>query len=310
MTQELGHENKVCSGVEIILSVILLTRDRPQFVLPAIKSILSQTGAEFSLIVSDNSTNEETKILIHEHYPDINYIRRVREYTAKEHIETCLREVSTEYICFFHDDDQMTENYVSKLITNIQGKPEAVAICGNAHLVLGDKITEIALIKNSEIISSVDQLTRLYFKPGLFFQAPFPGYIYKTEILKNVKIKDVLVGKYNDLLMICDLLPYGPIIWDAEAFILYRLHSGNDSSVDDIGNRLSLFETLGQHYSPNNKKLFEACACYHILKYYFKSRLYPDAKGLGHKSFFLSAPALLQMLFWDIIKHIRFMINV
>jgi len=96
-----------------------MTYNRPTQALEALRSILSQSDQNFELIVSDNSSDLRFKDLFYEAlssesmFATVTYIKREVVYSAIEHWNICLSEISSDYFCLFHDDDLMLANYVN-----------------------------------------------------------------------------------------------------------------------------------------------------------------------------------------------------
>ena len=76
------------------LTIYLLTHNRSQQAIEAIRSILSQTDNRFQLIVSDNSDNNELASFLGDLTPSLDYIYRNKNgecLTAFEHFNAFQR---------------------------------------------------------------------------------------------------------------------------------------------------------------------------------------------------------------------------
>ena len=101
-----------------------MTRNRPQFIMRSIESILSQSYSKFNLIVSDNSTNNCIQKLIEEKGitdSRFKYLKRERPFESGiEHVNAIHMEVQSQYYMIFHDDDIMLPEMVEKLYGTIK----------------------------------------------------------------------------------------------------------------------------------------------------------------------------------------------
>lgn len=89
----------------ILVSCIIPTRNRPQMVVSAIHSVLSQTHKKMEIIIIDDSTNEETrKILSRSDFP-IKYIKNDVPKGAPYSRNVGLSEAKGDVISFLDDDD-------------------------------------------------------------------------------------------------------------------------------------------------------------------------------------------------------------
>ena len=225
------------------LTVYILSRNRPEYLKQALCSVLKNYDDFVEIIVSDNSTSVEFEARPIVDSDKYKYIRRSGKLNVDEHNAVCLSETSTPYVMLFHDDDLLGDDYIKICYDCLKSDQSLVAVCGNALVLLDDNLTTINLFENDKKIKSAEQLLYEYFVPKANYQAPCPGYIYKTEALKQIDIyPSDLVGKYRDLVVLTKLLTFGSIQWIGKATMHYRLHLNNDSNVEDFFSRRKLFE--------------------------------------------------------------------
>ena len=92
------------------IQVFIATYNRPQMVGVAIDSVLSQSFKDLDVIVSDNSTNDQTQNKIEASYlSELTYIRRTPTLSPADHGNKILGEVDSDYYMIFHDDDIKTK---------------------------------------------------------------------------------------------------------------------------------------------------------------------------------------------------------
>jgi glycosyltransferase involved in cell wall biosynthesis len=94
----------------IILSIVVPTRNRYDTLLPLLCSLRKWSSHEFEVIVSDNSTdNTEFKIFIEANSdPRIRYFYQRERLSAVENCDRALKNVEGEYVCFIGDDDGLS----------------------------------------------------------------------------------------------------------------------------------------------------------------------------------------------------------
>lgn len=89
------------------VSVCIPTFNRARYLEGAIRSMLAQTLADFELIVSDNSQNDDAQKVVRAiDSPRVRYIRNEVNVGMVENWNRCLRASSGDYILIFHDDDR------------------------------------------------------------------------------------------------------------------------------------------------------------------------------------------------------------
>jgi hypothetical protein len=76
---------------------------------------------------------------------------------------------------------------------------------------------------------------------------PFAGYMYKRASMANLTFGKGLGGKHADVVFLLDLLRRGPICWESKPLMYCRIHSGNDSARESIGDRLGLARHVYSH---------------------------------------------------------------
>lgn len=225
------------------LTVVILTHNRGILLIDTIISVLNQNYTDFFLVISDNSSNNDTFNLLNENglLNKIDYRKRKIEYSSFDHFNLCISEIKTKYFMLFHDDDLMMSNMVDTLYNKIKST-NYVAVASNGFFLLDNKRTtkKFYELKQREIeINSVDLAE--YYCMGKV--APFPSYMYNKELLKN-KMFINNVGKYSDVTWLLNLLENNAILWLDKPLMYYRLHKNQDSFSNDYKNQLKLIKIL------------------------------------------------------------------
>jgi len=89
-----------------LISCIIPTKNRPQLVVRAVRSILTQTYANTEIIVVDDSTNDETRSILAQTGPKIRYIKNQVSKGAPYSRNIGIAEAKGDIIAFLDDDDQ------------------------------------------------------------------------------------------------------------------------------------------------------------------------------------------------------------
>ncbi|OXG08760.1 glycosyltransferase involved in cell wall biosynthesis [Flavobacterium araucananum] len=215
-----------------MLQIYILTHNRPDLLVYSIDSILKQVvkNCQYELIVSDNSTNEDTEKLIGNNYALISHLhyRKRSPMTSIEHFNIVLSEITGDFFMMFHDDDTMFSNMIETLYNTISSDEKLLAVGSNAKLVRNGKVLRDYFNKSVDlVINSVDELILAHFN---YYSAPFPSYIYRNNVAKNIKLDIKKGGKYCDVSFLLDIAAKGPIKIIAEPLMNYVLHKGQDSA--------------------------------------------------------------------------------
>ena len=188
------------------IQVFIPTYNRPALVLNAIRSALSQDFDSFEVIVSDNSTNDETEIHLAQ-FEDkrLRYIRRRPSLPVIDHFNAILGEVTAEYFMIFHDDDIMHPDLMKTLYAKLRQNVNALAIGSNAKVIKDgylQKKNYYPDLKDDIIISKRDEMIKRYL---LYHMVPFTSYLYKLERAGKMRFESEKGGKYCDASFIIDI---------------------------------------------------------------------------------------------------------
>lgn len=242
-----------------LVSVYLMTRNRPETVIDAVDSILSQTFNQMELIVSDNSTDDRTTTVLSSYGNRLKYIKRNPTFDSGiDHINAIIEEVSSDYFMIFHDDDQMLPNMVKSLYDAITSNNSVCAAASNAWIVKGERMS-IYFPRCNAFINCCDEMIDRYSN-GL--SAPFPSYMYKTHAVKGLYLNVKHGHKYSDVSFIADVSCRGPVVFVGEPLMKYNIHPEQDSQTLDYLGHVKLTNYLRRIVS--DKKVITGLRIYHI----------------------------------------------
>lgn len=222
--------------------VFIATYNRPDLICNTIDSILLQKGWDFELIISDNSTNNETSKIINEKYGNsIRYIKREPSVDVISHLNLILNDVTLDYFMIFHDDDTMNDGMLETVRKAFSNNPSLISIGCNANTIKNNQISKTWFLKDTQtdqLISDGTQMAARYLVPNQI--VPFPSYIYKSTVAKNIRFDNNKGGKYSDVAFIIDVANSGNILLIAQPLMNYFIHKGQDSFTNDFVARLKL----------------------------------------------------------------------
>ncbi len=280
------------------LTVFVLTHNRGTLLLDTLDSVLNQTCNDFKVIVSDNSTNDETKNLLKKfnYIEKIEYRKRDKDYSSLAHFNLCISEVDTTYFILFHDDDIMMPDYIENMYHEIT-KGYAAVGC-NAYILNDNKATKKKFFpyKKDKIIF-YEELPIQYIKCQI---APLPTYIYNKSLLQELLFTKEC-GKYNDVLWLLSIAKKNNLFWISKPLIYYRIHKGQDSHNYDYENQEKLIKKYEEILGAENyyiKKSYLELQYQKCLMIYRSSKKIhnEDLKILFKKSKYLFIKLLLKII--------------
>jgi GT2 family glycosyltransferase len=176
----------------LLVSVCICTRNRPVDLKNALDSLNKSTYPIFEVIVSDDSTNNETEVLVKDKYPSVKYLSGPRRGLGANR-NNAIKAVNGSHLLFIDDDVILGERFLEIAFNHIE-----------AHVKSGDDI--------NKVIVTGPQLDhgRLMFP----HDQDFLGYQvipYKEgQLLKTVVINSAIFpAKIFETVLFDDKLVYG-----------------------------------------------------------------------------------------------------
>ena len=117
-----------------LISIIIPTFNREQYIKPAVESVLAQTHPHVEvLVIDDGSTDSTRKIVQSIDDPRVRYIYTANQgnYFARN---IGLKEAKGEYIAFLDSDDKFLPQKLSKQLEKFDQIPGLGLCCGNVYV--------------------------------------------------------------------------------------------------------------------------------------------------------------------------------
>lgn len=265
------------------LHIFILCHNRPDDARQAIASVLAQNDPDFTLTISDNSSNDEVEQMVRQHFPNVGYVRRSPMLPVQGHFNRCIEDARpSDYFCLFHDDDVMDPCFVHTMRHVVHQYPHAIAIGCNAHVESAGVLQRHPFFQTRDAydrISSARELAYRYFGRSQSGIAPFPGYVYKRTLVDTIRMKDD-GGKYADATWLMTLAERAEVVWIRAPLMTYRFHGGNDGLKESRRDRLRAMAFLKQQRERWGRGLLEDYRC----SFVYKPLLRPGVKTTPARS--------------------------
>ena len=223
-------------------TLIITTRDRPNYLRLVLESVFRQTRPFDTVIVSDNSSSksfkEQNKVVLVpflEKYREIlSLIPTPQDFASDVHTKFIQENYvgHTESCVLFHDDDELLPHYHETIIKPFKIQKNIVAVGCNA-LKLKNKIpvrgTVMRQNKGTKTIKGSQELLKPYMEVGPLSTPPLCSYIFKSGVFKSISFDSKHGGKYSDLVALSEAATFGPIVWIYQPLMRYRIHSMQNS---------------------------------------------------------------------------------
>lgn len=217
------------------ISVCMATYNGGQYIRQQIESILPQLSQNDELIISDDSSTDNT-ILVIESFQDkrIKLFKDQKFRNPITNFENALNQAKGEIIFLSDQDDIWNEDKVNKMVTALGSADMVVCDCSfinDEGKVLLDSYFD--LVKSSPgVLRNLKKNTYfgccMAFRKEILQKAlPFP---------KDIPMHDIWLGFVSDLLY--------KSVFLKEPLTYYRKHSNNASIASDVVSNLSLSKKL------------------------------------------------------------------
>jgi glycosyltransferase involved in cell wall biosynthesis len=302
------------------VSVCMPVYNGSDYIAEAIESVLEQTYKDFSLIVCDNCSTDNTEEIARNFRDSrITYVRNPRNLGPVANANRCLELAEGEYVCIFHHDDVMLQDNLERKVRLLDEHPKAGFVHSNIILIdpLGNVIAQQIWNEDSR---------KDYMEDGL---AVFYRFVKSFHLSSNIFIGSVLarrscyerVGGFNPDLPHCNdgemwmrMLLFYNIACIGKPLVKYRVHAtsassswGDYTSVNYIKEHYlavaMIFDKYKDHI-PDEERLKQQVFfsfAEHALKCasgHFSKELFASGRMLFHEALKMYPRIFRSMLFW------------
>lgn len=244
-----------------MLTIIILTYNRPDYLRECIASVMAQTMAPEKIIILDNASTVDYSEVIEKLRPgEIEYIRQPQNIgSTGNYIYACNLRLKSKYTMIFHDDDLLYPKSIELMIRRLEAN---------------DSLAWVGSTISREYPSPRDQSTYsrkqtyTYYSQSDLALALINGLplctssvVFRTANLNNVNVEE-LVSTHSiifDRPMLLEML-YGHTccIISGTPLVYYRLHPSQDSKTGPLteDNLLALAQTYKTILSAASSKIY------------------------------------------------------
>jgi glycosyltransferase involved in cell wall biosynthesis len=136
---------------EPLVSVIILTYNRPEFLKKAIASAVGQTYRNLEIIVSDDCSPDSPQAIIDSFQdPRIRLRRNPQNLGIALNVTNAFKAATGKYVASLNDDDLWNEDYLAKLVPYLEANSDlVVAFCDHYVIDSDDEIEDLKTEKNT-----------------------------------------------------------------------------------------------------------------------------------------------------------------
>ena len=234
------------------IDILLATYNGEKYLKEQIDSILNQTYKDINLIISDDCSTDNTKIILEEYEQKDD---RIKLYIQKENlgvvknIEFLLNKVESPYYMLADQDDYWLPEKAEKSLALLEKN--------NADLVFGD--LEVVDEKLNTMYKSFNDYMLLTRKINKYIDSYKLNYLYNcitgcTVLAKKETIKEIVPLPTKSKYLIHDywigimVALSGKLAYMPEKYIKYRQHGNNQVGTEKISHGFSKLEQVREHF--------------------------------------------------------------
>ncbi len=158
-----------------LLTIVIPTRNRPDFLELCLRSVFERQDQTPPVIVSDNSTAEMPGLDSLRNRYEFSYIRQSGQLSMTDHHNACLRLPQTPWVLLLHDDDELYPRSLGRVTALLRTAAPVGAIIAGYETIDEQSIPRQRWVpKKTEIIQGETGVLCL----GLDYRAAPPATIY------------------------------------------------------------------------------------------------------------------------------------
>lgn len=249
-----------------LVSVIIPTYNRAEYLKETIESVLRQTYTHFELLILDNCSTDHTSEIIKQYNdPRIKYLRHESNIRGLANWSYGIYSAKGEYMCIVCDDDMITPQFLELRIAQFSSSAGIVSVFSS--LSYWDEKKDMPSMTpvhphTARVYEGTSALKIVLDKQIVV------GSMYRTKAIQAVWEKTLVGGKTLDVL--CGALlarqPGNKVVYlQGITDYIYRMHENQDSSENalevaidgDRMYRVLMEDAKGVEYSVVKNKLAE-----------------------------------------------------
>ncbi len=272
------NQSKVSGERPVLVSVIIPTYNRRNYIRESLDSVLAQDFYDFEVIVVDDGSTDGTEEEVRPYQDRICYTRQENKGAGAAR-NVGIRKARGQYIAFMDSDDLSRPHHLKCLSSFLDRNPECAMVVGNGGYLEGN-------YRNRSTIISAKRVKRLEQR-GITVKELFDGRVVRLQgtmtrktVFEEIGLLDEWFRLSYDLDIALRIIKDHQIGFINEEVYLWRQHGDNISSNDELRSRENLraLEKLAADFPEGveqiGKRAFDSL-CAH--------RYYRLAKALARK---------------------------
>jgi len=232
------NQSKVSGERPVLVSVIIPTYNRRNYIRESLDSVLAQDFYDFEVIVVDDGSTDGTEEEVRPYQDRICYTRQENKGAGAAR-NVGIRKARGQYIAFMDSDDLSRPHHLKCLSSFLDRNPECAMVVGNGGYLEGN-------YRNRSTIISAKRVKRLEQR-GITVKELFDGRVVRLQgtmtrktVFEEIGLLDEWFRLSYDLDIALRIIKDHQIGFINEEVYLWRQHGDNISSNDELRSRENL----------------------------------------------------------------------
>jgi glycosyltransferase involved in cell wall biosynthesis/peptidoglycan/xylan/chitin deacetylase (PgdA/CDA1 family) len=225
-----------------MVSVIVPTYNRQPLLIEALQSIHAQTYTDYSIIVVDDGSTDDTRTATASREPAVHYLWKPNggEASARNY---GIRHAQTEYVAFLDSDDRWTPDFLATTLSYLDTHPDIALVTTGCRVLPGNEC-------RPRVVESVLQ-GNLF--PRLFMQnfITASAVVVRRSCFENTGVFDESLDQATDYDMWLRIAKRYPIAFINQPLCLWRRHEGNISR-NELRHRQRVLDVVTRHFDASS----------------------------------------------------------
>ncbi len=176
------------------VTVIIVNWNGKRFLSECLESLRNQSYREFSAVVVDNGSEDDSAAFIERHFPEVRLICLAYNTGFAYANNIALKEADTEYAVLLNNDAVADEQWLDSLVSALDACPEAgmaaskMLFYNEKHII--DRVGDAYSTAGTGLLRGRGMSSESYDKPEKIFGACAGAAIYRTSMLDDVGLFD------------------------------------------------------------------------------------------------------------------------
>lgn len=247
-----------------LVSVVIPTYDRPEFLERAVESVLAQTYKNIEIVVVDDCpSNPVEDVIIAFCDERISYVQHSENRGVCAARNTGIKEATGDYLCFLDDDDEWRAKKI-ELQMDVQSSDPTVGLVYTGTQYVGDSTDLLSVTKPNKKGNVSKELLLNDF-------VPFSAILVEREVIERAGLLDTDLTNWEDWEWCVRLSKHTELGYVEQPLVLIHKGSHDKRSGDfekkrDVGfdKFLAKVQPVAAEYGRPFERKFLAHAHYHL----------------------------------------------